>query len=89
MIAHLYQKFDLELNKVLKYFLRFANRLTSWRETKAYEFNRLGNYNVELSSKPLIVIVVSVEMAQSFTQASGSKPNSDTDGLSPKAAVTS
>jgi hypothetical protein len=42
MIAHLYEKFRQELNKLLIWFLSFGNRRPEWRRTKPYELKKLG-----------------------------------------------
>ena len=61
MIAHLYDKFKLELDKLCGWLLKFANRMPEWRKTKPYEFHKLASYEVGLSSTPLLTIEVTFE----------------------------
>lgn len=79
MIAHLFEKFELELMKVLDWLLSFANRLSSWQEMKPYEFHELGNRNIDLSPNPLIVIEVGVEQVNDIEVPLSSGLNSDTE----------
>ena len=49
-----------ELEKLLKWFLRFAKRVPNFQKTKPYEFYNLGDYDTELGERPLLVLSLSV-----------------------------
>ena len=61
MVGQLFEKFKSELDKLLRWLLRFANRAIYWQSTKPYELHRLMDYNVSLSEHALLEIEVSVE----------------------------
>ena len=60
MIAQLFEKFLQELEKLLKWFLRFAKRVPNFQRTKPYEYYHLGDYDTELGERPLLVLSLSV-----------------------------
>ena len=71
MIGHLFEKFKAELEKLLCWLLRFANRSAHWRTTKPYEFHKLADYNVSLSEQPLLEVEVTVEATLPGTRGTG------------------
>ena len=81
MIAHLFEKFKLELDNLLKWLLKFACRLPGWNQTKPYELHKLGMYSFELSTEPLMEIEVTVEAAREIIE----QFPDDSDNVSPKA----
>ena len=56
MIAHLFEKFKFELDRLCAWLLKFADRLPSWRTTKPYGYHNLASYSVDLSPTALLTI---------------------------------
>lgn len=61
MVGQLFEKFEFELDKLIRWLLRFANRNIYWQSTKPYELHKLADYNISLSEHALLEIEVTVE----------------------------